>query len=67
MVLAAIAKERQAQGVTSSSFIKKYNLSSASSVQSAIKGLLKSDIITLDNDTYRVYDYFFSEWLATEY
>ena len=67
MVLSAIAKECKAQGVTSSSFIKKYNLSSASSVQSAIKGLLKNDLITQDNDTYRVYDYFFSEWLATEY
>lgn len=67
LVLLAIAKERKARGITSSSFIKRHNLPSASSVQSAIKGLMKSDLVTQDDDTYRVYDYFFSEWLATVY
>ena len=67
LVLQAIAKERKARGITSSSFMKKYALPSASSVQSAIKGLLKSDLITQEDDAYRIYDYFFSEWLATEY
>lgn len=67
LVLQAIAKERKARGITSSTFMKKYALPSASSVQSAIKGLLKSDLITQEDDTYRIYDYFFSEWLATEY
>jgi predicted transcriptional regulator len=40
--------------------MKKYALSSVSSVQSAIKGLLKSDLITQEDDAYRIYDYFFS-------
>ena len=66
-MLQAIAKERKARGITSSAFMKKYALPSASSVQSAIKGLLKSDLITQEDDAYRIYDYFFSEWLATEY
>ena len=67
LLLQAIAKERQVKGITSSAFIKKYNLSSASSVQSALKPLLKNDIVTQNEDTYRVYDYFFSEWLASSY
>lgn len=56
-----------AHNVTSSQFIKKYNLSSASSVQAAIKNLLKNDIVTQEENTYRIYDFFFSEWLATVY
>ena len=66
-VLQAIAKEGVAKNVTSGSFIKKYNLNSASSVQAAIKLLLKNDIITTTDEGYRIYDYFFSDWLATEY
>ncbi len=53
--------------ITSSAFIKKYNLPSASSVQSSIKPLLKSDIITQEDDTYRVYDYFLESWLREVY
>lgn len=67
LILQAIAREGIARNVTSAAFIKKYNLPSASSVQSAIKGLLKNDIITQEDDTYRVYDYFFAIWLATDY
>ena len=47
--------------------MRKYNLPSASSVQAAIKGLLKNDIITQEDDAYQVYDYFFSTWLAKDY
>ena len=65
MVLQAIAKEGVAQNITSAKFIEKYNLTSASSVQSAVKLLLKNDLITMSERGYRVYDYFFSEWLAT--
>lgn len=64
MVLQAIAKEGVAGNVTSTKFVKRYNLGSASSVQSAIKLLLKNDFITHEDGCYRVYDYFFSEWLA---
>ncbi|MDO4164715.1 MAG: ATP-binding protein [Bacteroides sp.] len=66
-VLQGIAKEGKASGITSSAFIKKYNLPSASSVQSAIKPLLKNEIVTQEEDAYRVYDYFFAEWLRKEY
>ena len=67
LVLQAIAKEGEARGVTSSTFIKKYKLVSASSVQSALRLLLKNDLITQTDDAYRVYDYFFADWLAKEY
>lgn len=67
LILQAIAREGTAKNVTSSAFIKKYNLPSASSVQSAIKGLLKNDIITQEEDGYRIYDYFFANWLAKDY
>lgn len=67
IVLQAIAKEGVAQSITSSKFIKKYSLNSASSIQAAVKLLLKNDLITQVDNTYRVYDYFFSEWLATKY
>lgn len=67
LILQAIAREGTAKNVTSSAFIKRYNLPSASSVQSAIKGLLKNDIITQEDDGYRIYDYFFAHWLAKDY
>lgn len=67
IVLQAIAKEGLAHNITSSKFIKKYNLNSASSVQSAVKLLLKNDLVTQNDNAYRVYDYFLSEWLAKVY
>lgn len=67
LILQAISREGTAKNVTSSAFIKRYNLPSASSVQSAIKGLLKNDIITQEDDGYRIYDYFFAHWLAKDY
>jgi hypothetical protein len=67
IVLQAIAKEGIAQNVTSAKFIKNYNLNSASSVQAAVKLLLKNDLLTQTANGYRVYDFFLSEWLATVY
>ncbi len=66
-VLQAIAKEGKAQGITSAAFIKKYNLSSSSSVQAAVKALLKNDLVTQEEDACRVCDYFFADWLARVY
>lgn len=62
-ILQAIAKEGEANRITSSAFIKKYNLQSASSVQAAVKALLRHDLIMQENDAFRVYDYFFAEWM----
>ena len=63
MLLQALAKEGRAQGVTSAAFIRKYSLPGASSVQSALKGLLEKEIITQSEGVYWIYDYFFASWL----
>lgn len=67
VVLQAIAKEGNACNITSAKFIGKYNLGTASSVQAAVKSLVNNDLITVENGIYRVSDYFFSTWLATDY
>ena len=59
----AIAREGKAKEVTSGNFIKRNNLNSASSVSSALKGLLDKDFITEDKNVYSVYDQFFTLWL----
>lgn len=66
-VLQAIAREGMARNITSGAFIKKYSLASASSIQAAVKSLLKTELVTQDGDAYRVYDYFLAYWLAYEY
>ena len=66
-VLLAIAKDGAAKSITSGAFIKKHRLLSASSVQVASKALLNEDILTQENGTYRVYDYFFAEWIKKNF
>lgn len=62
-VFIAIACEGRAKEVNSASFLKKYRLPSASSVASAIKGLLEKDFITMDKGEYMAYDQFFVLWM----
>ncbi len=62
-VFTAIASEGEAKSIAGGAFVKKHHLHSASSVMSAIKGLLEKDFITEDKGVYRVYDYFFQIWL----
>ncbi len=64
-VLSAIATEGYAQSVTSSLFIKKHRLVSASSLQTALTALLNKYIIVKTNDGYRIEDFFFATWLRT--
>jgi len=63
-ILTAIAKERKIAKITHSDFLKKYNLTAASSVKLAIKSLIcKSLILKDENGNYFIYDRFFSLWL----
>jgi AAA+ ATPase superfamily predicted ATPase len=62
-LLIAISKEGQARAVTSAGFVKKYKLQSASSVQSALRGLLDKQFVNMDMGTYTVADKFFRLWL----
>lgn len=66
-LLIAISKEGRTTAPTSGKFIHRYSLPSASSVQSALKGLLEKDFITREGNTYQVYDRFFAEWLKRSY
>lgn len=62
-VLLAISAAGKAVKVTSGSFAKRYGITSPSSANSAIKGLLEKDLITYDKGVYLVYDKFFNKWL----
>ena len=66
-LLQAIASDRTVEGITSSDFVKRHRLVSASSVQAALKPLLKNDIVTSEEGIYRIYDYFFADYLAKKY
>lgn len=66
-LLQAIARDRTVEGITSSDFIKRHRLVSASSVQAALKPLLKNDIVTCEDGIYRIYDYFFADYLAKKH
>ena len=66
-LLIAIAKAGKAQALTSSAFVKRYHLQSASSVQSAIKGLLEKNFVTNHLGVYEIYDKFFQMWLLSHY
>ena len=62
-VFIAIAMEGKAREVNGAAFLKKYKLPSASSVSSALKGLLDKDFITVDKGVYMACDQFFVLWL----
>ncbi len=66
-LLIAITKEGKASAVTSGDFVKKYNLTSPSSVQSALRGLLEKDFITYEQGQYQIYDRFFGIWLKENF
>jgi len=66
-LLYAIARDGEAERITSSEFLKKHSLSSASSIQSAIKKLLEKDIVTELNKKYSVTDKLFAMWINTIY
>ena len=67
MVLIALAKNGPTKSVTSAAFVKQYSLQSASTVQSALRGLLEKDFVTLEQGEYFVYDIFMAHWLKTRY
>ena len=67
IVLIALAKNGPIKSVTSAAFVKKYSLQSASTVQSALRGLLEKDFVTLEQGEYSVYDIFMAHWLKMRY
>jgi len=63
-LLIALSKAGKAEAITSTKFIQRWHLSSSSSVQSAIKGLLDKNFVTSTLGVYEVYDRFFALWLT---
>lgn len=63
MLFLAIAREGKVKEITGGTFVRKHKLISSSSVNSALKGLLEKDFITMDKNMYCVYDHFFVLWL----
>lgn len=62
-LLIAVSRERKATQITGMRFIKRYNLTSASSVQKSVQTLTDKQLITHGQGVYEVYDKFMGEWL----
>lgn len=62
-VTRAIAHEGMVKEVTAGSFIRSHRLTSASTVQSALKTLVAKEIIYHSAEGYQVYNRFFALWL----
>lgn len=65
-LLYAIAADVQSRQITSMAFIKRHNLRSASSVQSAVKKLLDNGLVSMERGAYYVDDQLFRLWLTAE-
>lgn len=66
-LLIAIAKDGQAQQVTSVAFCKKHSMKSPSTVQSALRVLHDKGIVRKDGNCYSVTNRLLGIWLAKEY
>jgi uncharacterized protein len=64
-LLKAIAKEDIVESPTAMVFLKKYNLGAASSVSTALKKLLETELIIHENGTFYIQDILLSRWLRT--
>lgn len=67
MTLIALSKSGPTKSITSATFVEKNALQSASTVQSAMKGLLEKDFVTLERGVYSVYDIFMDYWIQKVY
>ena len=67
MTLVALAKNGPTKSITSAAFVEKYSLQSSSTVQSAMRGLLEKDFVTMEKGVYSVYDIFMDYWLQRVY
>jgi AAA+ ATPase superfamily predicted ATPase len=66
-LLRVIAKEREVENITSTEFIQRNHLSSASTVQAALRALLRDDLVErLPGGSYRIPDFFFAYWLSQQ-
>ncbi len=62
-LLVAVSREGKAKQITGAAFVKRYNLSSASSVQKSAQTLMEKQLLTHHQGVYEVYDKFMALWL----
>jgi len=65
-LMKAIAHSDGANMITSGGFIKKYNLTNASTIKRGVDSLLQKEMIYQKNENFYVYDVFFSRWLEMQ-
>lgn len=66
-VLAAIAAEEPVAGVNTADFVERHCLRTASTVNAAIRKLLKEDILAVENKEYSIPDKFLRLWINRTY
>ena len=66
-LLIAIAKEGNANGITSMAFIRKHSLKSPSTVQSSARQLYEQEVITKNGTSYSITNRIFAIWLKNVY
>jgi hypothetical protein len=66
-LLQAIAVEDGISKPTSGEFIKKHDLTTASSVTTSLKALAEKEMIVREGNLWLVYDVFFARWLEYHY
>lgn len=64
-LLLAVAADGRAQRITSSQFVKRHRLKSASSVQAAMRKLMEFGIVTVDKNEYFIEDQLLKRWLLS--
>ncbi len=62
-LLVAVSREGKAKQITGAAFVKRYNLSSASSVQKSAQTLMEKQLLTHHQGVYEVYNKFMALWL----
>lgn len=65
-LLKAIAKEHVVAEINAGAFITKHKLKATSSVNTALRGLLKNEMVYKTDKGYMVYDRFFAIWLRQQ-
>lgn len=62
-----ICEEKKVSGITSSTFVKKHNLKSASSVQAAVKALINNGLISKAGNQYSISDPLMRIWIEQNF
>lgn len=61
-MMRAVAIEKEDTSPNSSSFIKKYDFSQPSTVNTTLKAVVDKEMIYYENGVYKVYDVFMKKW-----